>query len=216
MPYQNSLVNLFRSVRTHLHEKRIYWHAPSAGGGTQLFFSGRGVRPGFPKCGAWGAVWTENFPIWGLVNWKFSNLGACELKISKFGGLRAQIWAKIEAAEAKNIQIFSKGCLVNWLFCLKWDPCELQERREKGVFRAAHPHTPFLGQCPPGYQPPLRTIARSHWNGRHWQLEIIYHTGCSWRPVENKTLRLQWWRQINTVQECWLDVSQYYHSCFLF
>ena len=39
---------------------------------------------------------------------------------------------------------------MNWLFCLKWDPCELQERREKGVFRAAHPHTPFLGQCPPG------------------------------------------------------------------
>ena len=38
---------------------------------------------------------------------------------------------------------------MNWLFCLKWDPCELQERREKGVFRAAHPHTPFLGQCPP-------------------------------------------------------------------
>ena len=39
---------------------------------------------------------------------------------------------------------------MNWLFCLKWDPCELQERREKGVFRAAHPRTPFLGQCPPG------------------------------------------------------------------
>ena len=40
--------------------------------------------------------------------------------------------------------------LMNWLFCLKWDPCELQERREKGVFRAAHPRTPFLGHCPPG------------------------------------------------------------------
>ena len=38
---------------------------------------------------------------------------------------------------------------MNWLVCLKWDPCELQERREKGIFRAAHPHTPFLGQCPP-------------------------------------------------------------------
>ena len=38
---------------------------------------------------------------------------------------------------------------MNWLFCLKWDPCERQERREKGVFRATHPHTPFLGQCPP-------------------------------------------------------------------
>ena len=38
---------------------------------------------------------------------------------------------------------------MNGLFCLKWDPCERQKRREKGVFRAAHPHTPFLGQCPP-------------------------------------------------------------------
>ena len=38
---------------------------------------------------------------------------------------------------------------MNWLFGLKWDPCERQERREKGIFRAAHPHTPFLGQCPP-------------------------------------------------------------------
>ena len=32
---------------------------------------------------------------------KFPNLGACELKISKFGGLRAKIWAKIEAVGAK-------------------------------------------------------------------------------------------------------------------
>ena len=56
---------------------------------------------------------------WGLVSWKFPN--------------------------------FSKGGLVNGLFCLKWDPCKLQERPEfeKGVFRAAHPHTHFLGQCPP-------------------------------------------------------------------
>ena len=96
-----------------------------------------------------GGLWAENFQIWGLVSWKFPNLGACELKISKFGGLWAKIWVKIEAVEAKIFQIFSKGGLVNWLFCLKWDPCERQERREKGVFRAAHPHTPFLGQCPP-------------------------------------------------------------------
>ena len=82
-----------------------------------------------------GCLWTE-----------CPNLGACELKMSKFGGLRAKICAKIEAVEVK---IFSKGGLVNWLFCLKWDPCELQERRERGVFKAAHPHTPFLGQFPP-------------------------------------------------------------------
>ena len=94
---------------------------PGGGGGgrsTQLF-SGRGVRPGFPKWGAcklrlasekgacelkispFEGLWAENFQIWGLVNWKFPNLRACELKISKFGGLRAKIWAKIEAVEAK-------------------------------------------------------------------------------------------------------------------
>ena len=41
---------------------------------------------------------------------------------------------------------------------LKWDPCELWERREKGVFRAAHPHTPLLGQCPHAYFFILRII----------------------------------------------------------
>ena len=120
-------------------------------GGALNFFSGRGVRPGFPKCGAceltfaserkiskFGGLWAENFQILGACELKISKFGACELKISKFGGL----WEE-------NFQIFSKGGLVNWLFCLKWDPCERQERREKGVFRAAHPHTPFLGQCPP-------------------------------------------------------------------
>ena len=56
--------------------------------GALNFFSGRGVRPGFPKCGACeltfasekGGLWAENFQIWGLVSWKFPNLGACELK----------------------------------------------------------------------------------------------------------------------------------------
>ena len=57
-------------------------------GGALNFFSGRDVRPGFPKCGACeltfasekGGLWAENFQIWGLVSWKFPNLGACELK----------------------------------------------------------------------------------------------------------------------------------------
>ena len=35
--------------------------------------------------------------------------------------------------------------------CLNWGSCEWQERREKGVLRAAHPLTPFLGECPPGF-----------------------------------------------------------------
>ena len=65
--------------------------------GALNFFSGRGVRPGFPKCGACeltfasekGGLWAENFQIWGLVSWKFPNLGACELKFGwKFRMLR--------------------------------------------------------------------------------------------------------------------------------
>ena len=90
------------------------------------------------KISKFGGLWAENFKIWGLVSWKLQNLGACELK---FG------W-KLRLLRLK-FPNFLKGGLVNWLFCLKWDPCERQERREKGVFRAAHPHTPFLGQCPP-------------------------------------------------------------------
>ena len=43
------------------------------------------------KISKFGGLWAENFQIWGLVSWKFPNLGACELK---FG------W-KIEAVEAK-------------------------------------------------------------------------------------------------------------------
>ena len=64
-----------------------HWWQPG-GGGALNFFSGRGVRPGFPKCGACkltfasekGGLWAENFQICGLVSWKFPNLGACELK----------------------------------------------------------------------------------------------------------------------------------------
>ena len=97
--------------------------------GALNFFSDRGVRPGFPKCGAWellfdsekggGGLWTENFQIWGLVNWKFPNLGACELKISKFGGLTAKIWAKIEAVEAKISKFSQKGVL--WTDSFAWN-----------------------------------------------------------------------------------------------
>ena len=87
-----------------LEDGRFY-PLDARGGGALNFFSGRGVRPGFPKCGACertfasekGGLWAENFQIWRLVSWKFPNLEACELKISKFGGLWAKIWVKIEA-----------------------------------------------------------------------------------------------------------------------
>ena len=128
------------------------------GGGHSTFFSGRGVRPGFPKCGDCELI----LGLWkrGLVNCKFPNLWASELKISKFGGfivswkfpnlgaLWAKILAKIEAVEAKISKFSQKGVLLTDSFTWN-EACELQERRENGVFRAAHPHTPFLGQCPP-------------------------------------------------------------------
>ena len=97
--------------------------------GALNFFLGRGVRPGFPKCGAckllllwkggggtcelkiskFGGLWTENFQIWRLVS----------LKISKFGGLRAKIWAKIEAVEAKISKVSQKGVL--WTDSFAWN-----------------------------------------------------------------------------------------------
>ena len=84
----------------------------------------------------------------GLVNWKFPNLGACELKISKFGGLRAKTWAKIEAVQAKISKFSQKGIL--WTDSFAWNGTLANYRRGvKGVFRAAHSHTHFLDQCPP-------------------------------------------------------------------
>ena len=92
-------------------------------GGALNFFSGSR----FPKCGACkllfasekGGLWTENFKIWGLVNWKFLHLETCELKMSKFGGLKAKIWAKIEAAEAKISKFSQKGVL--WTDSFAWN-----------------------------------------------------------------------------------------------
>ena len=109
-------------------------------GGTQLFFRYGCAARISEVWGLWtdtclwrgggGGLWTENFQIWGLVS-------------------LAKIWAKTEAVEAKISKFSQKGGLVNWLFCLTWGPCEPQERRENGVFRAPHPCTHFLGQYPP-------------------------------------------------------------------
>ena len=56
-----------------------------ARGGALNLFSGRAVRPRFPKCGACELTFASEKG--GLVSGKFPNLGACELKISQFGGL---------------------------------------------------------------------------------------------------------------------------------
>ena len=102
-------------------------------GGALNFFSGRGVRPGFPKCGACeltfasekGGLWAEiskfgglraeNFQISGLVSWKFPNLEACELK---FG------W-KLRLLRLKFPNFLKRGS------------CELTLLLEMGPLRAA-------------------------------------------------------------------------------
>ena len=108
-----------------------------------------------------GGLWTENFQIWGLVNWKFPNLGACELKISKFGGFWAEnfqiwgfwakIWVKLEAVQAKISKFSHKGVL--WSDSFAWNGTLANYRR--GVKRVSSgPHIPIspflLAQCPPG------------------------------------------------------------------
>ena len=135
------------ALSTSLIFRRMMSFVSNPGGGLN-FFLGRGVRPGFPKCGACelifasekGGLWTENFQIWGLVNWKFPNLGACELKISKFRGLRAWIWVKIEAVEAKISKFSQKGVL--WTDSFAWNGTLANCRR--GLKRGSSgPHIPI-------------------------------------------------------------------------
>ena len=119
----------------------FFWEVIHRGGGWSLNFFQVGVR-------------SLDFWSVGLVNWSlFTERGSFELKIPKFGGLRMTRYANIEVAvaEAKISYFFPQGgaceltilwnrTLVNYGL-LKWDPCELWERRQKGVFRAAHLHT---------------------------------------------------------------------------
>ena len=95
-------------------------------GGTQLFFQVGVCGPDFRSVGL--ANWylplkrgacELKISKFGLVNWKFPNLGACELKISKFGGLWAKIWVKIEAVEAKISKFSQKGVL--WSDSFAWN-----------------------------------------------------------------------------------------------
>ena len=135
--------------------------------GALNFFSGRGVWPGFPKCGASellfasekGGLWTENFQIWGLVNWKFPNLEACELKISKFRGLGAKIWAKIEAVEAKISKFSQKGsCELTLL--LEMGPLRTAGEAWKGGLQgrtSPYPLSRSVPPPPPGVTPQLHT-----------------------------------------------------------
>ena len=96
----------------------------------------------------------------GLVSGKFPNLGACELKISKFGGLWAenfQIWGLVSYIKfgwklrllRLKFQNFLKRGSCELTLLLEMGPLRAAGEVWQGGLRAAHPHTPFLGQCPP-------------------------------------------------------------------
>ena len=73
--------------------------------------------------------------------------GSCELKFSKFRGLKTKILAKIEAVEAKISKFFLKGGLVNWLlssFAWNGTLANYYRRGVKRVFSGPHiPIPPF-------------------------------------------------------------------------
>ena len=116
----------------------------SAPGGHSTF-SGRSVQPDFRSVGL-----QTDFCLWkrGLVELKFSNLGAWKLKLGQ----------KLRLYNLKFLNFSQKGVLWTYfkLFSLKWDPCKLRERHEKGVFRAVH--TPLSGSVPPQILPILVSV----------------------------------------------------------
>ena len=95
----------------------------------------------------------------GLVNWKFPNFGAVELKISKFGGLWAKLWVKIEAVEAKISKFSQNGVL--WTDSSAWNGTLANCRR--GVKRGSSgPHIPMAPyplsrSVPPPESDPTKT-----------------------------------------------------------
>ena len=106
VPFNNS-VNVFKPTMIR-YPGTLSWFEGEKNLSTRL--PGGGTQLSTDTC-LWkgGGLWIENFQIWGLLNWKFQNSGACELKISKFGGLWAEIWAKIEAVEVSRFS--QKGVL---------------------------------------------------------------------------------------------------------
>ena len=54
----------------------------------------------------------------------FLNFGACELKMCKFGGLRAKIWAKVEAGEVVKFPNFLKRGSCELTLLLKMGPLQ--------------------------------------------------------------------------------------------
>ena len=85
----------------------------------------------------------------GLANWYLPlKEGACELKISKFEGLRAKIWSKIEAVETKISKFSQKGVL--WTDSFAWNGTLANYRRgvKRGLQSGTSPY-PLSRSVPP-------------------------------------------------------------------
>ena len=123
----------YRCYRQWLLTYLLKWFRSRGGGGHSTFFQVGVCGPDFRSVGLanwhlslkrgacerkiskFGGLWAKNFQIWGLVSWKFPNLGACELK---FG------W-KLRLLRLKFPNFLKRGS------------CELTLLLEMGPLRAA-------------------------------------------------------------------------------
>ena len=168
-------------------------HRGYRGGGALNFFSGRGVRPGFPKCGACELTFaSEKGGLWA-ENW------ACELKMSKFWGLWAKIWVKIEAVEATISKFSQKGIL--WTDSFAWNGTLASGRRgvKRGSGRTSH--TPFLGQCPPG------GYLKNHWTNTRL---VCTHLHAFFELNPNIVMEIQIFWIFERVEKFWTVVCTRY------
>ena len=93
-----------------------------------------------------GVAWISK--VWGLRTATCHWQGACELKIPKFGGLRAKIWAKIKAVEAKISKFYKKGVL--WTNSFAWNgPLQTAGEAWKGGLQGCTSPYPLSGSVPP-------------------------------------------------------------------
>ena len=91
----------------------------------------------------WG-LWAENFQIWGLVSWKFPNLGACELKL----------WWKLRLLRL-NFPNFLKRGSCELTLLLEMGPLRAAGEAWKGGLQGRTSRYPLSRSVPP---PPVDTI----------------------------------------------------------
>ena len=126
------------------------------GGGHSTSFSGRGVLPGFPKCGACelilasekGGLWNENSHIWGACEWKISKFGGLWAENFQIWGLWAKFWVKIEAVEAKISKFSQKGSC-ELIFLLEIGPLRTAGEAWKGGLQGRTSPYPLSRSVPP-------------------------------------------------------------------